>query len=654
HEGLYQADFVREQTDLPLLVRVDTGKLLREKDLKRGGREDAFYVYDQAAGQVVEAPRKTLALNDLVPALEGEYEVQTLQGRVRARPVFELLRAHLDSRFTPEQASAATGVPASLIERLAREIATAQGVVNISGANFGKVYHGDLIERAIILVFALCGHMGRVGASYSAFPFLTPDTAVGALERRGHQMLQMAAAADPRFAGWKEDGYTTEMILAEYTKEALAIGAIAQTSLTHYFHGGLLELSERHNSWDPYLKRPVHEYVREALARGWQVVTPPPEKQPLVLFQVGGNVFRRVRATNQVLQTLLPKLKLVVTVDWRMSSTALYSDYVLPASGWYERTSTTTLASTQTPFIHAINKAIEPLYESLNDWTIFVRLARKLGERARERGLLAYRDRNGKERRLDRLEDAVTMGGVYAEDDEDGLARDSFLNSGNVEMVAWEEFKERGFAAYNGVGTSMRSIGNACEIEPGEPIVPLTRHTALKEPYPTLTRRLQFYVDHDWYLELEEQFPTHKEPPKAGGDYPLQVTGGHARWSAHSDWIDDGLILALQRGEPGMFVSARDAAARGIQDGEYVEAFNDVGSFRVQAMVSPAVRPGQVIIYHGWENYQFEGWRHFKSVMASPMNPIELAGGYGHIRPDPVSFSAGLSDRDTRVEVRKV
>ena len=121
----------------------------------------------------------------------------------------------------------------------------------------------------------------------------------------------------------------------------------------------------------------------------------------------------------------------------------------------------------------------------------------------------------------------------------------------------------------------------------------------------------------------------------------------------HSDWIDDSILLALQRGEPVAFVSAKDAQSRGIADGEFVEVYNDVGNFRIQAVVSSAVRPGQVIIYHAWENYQFEGWRHFKSVMASPINPIELVGGYAHIRPDPIICSPGLSDRDTRVEVRK-
>jgi DMSO reductase family type II enzyme molybdopterin subunit len=653
-EDLYRKDFVREQTDLPLLVRVDNGKLLRENDFKRDGREDVFYIYDEASRQITLAPRHRLALGKLVPALEGEYEAETLSGKLSVRPVFEFLRQRLDENFTPEQAAHITGVPASSIATLARDVAGAGGVVNVSTSNWGKFYHGDLIERAIFLLFALCGHMGKKGATFSAFPALTPDTALGALERHGHQMLLSASASDPRYATWKEDGYTTEMILYEYSKQAVASGSVGLTAMVHFIHGGLVDLADRYRGWDPHLKRSLSEYVEESLTKGWQVVVPPREKEPRILFQIGGNVFRRGRGTQQFLETLQRKLKLIVTVDWRFSGTGLYSDYVLPACGWYERTSTTMLGSSQSPFVQVNDKAAEPLYESLNDWAVFVRLARKLSERARQRGVLTYLDGTGRERKLDRLEETVTCGGLYTEDDDEGVARDAFLNSRNVEQIGWEEFKEKGIAAYTGLGTAIRSIGNACDLKEGEPIVPLTWHTQKKEPYPTLTRRLQFYIDHDWYRELDEHLPTHKDCPTAGGDYPLQVTGGHARWSIHSDWVDDSVILSLQRGEPVAFMSVRDAETRGVHDGEFVELYNDVGNFRIQAVVSPAVRPGQVIIYHAWENYQFEGWRHFKSVMPSPLNPIELVGGYGHIRPDPVTCSPGPSDRGSRVDIRNV
>ena len=355
-EGLHKADFVREQTDLPLLVVESSGQFLREKDLKRGGREDVFYLYDQTAGKVVEATRKSLALNGALPALEGTFQVDTLHGSVAVKPVMEV-RRHLDEHYTPEQASAMCGVPARQIEQLAREVATAKGVVNISTANWGKFYHGDLIERAIILVFALCGHMGRKGATFSAFPMMGLDTALGGPEKRGDQIILSAAGGDPRFAQWREDGYTDEMILYEYVHQAFEQGGITPTSLMYYIHGGLLDVSNEHNSWDPYLKRPVKEYVQEAFDKGWQYLTPGPDKEPRVMFAVGGNFLRRARGTNQLLQHLLPKLRLIVTADWRWTSTALYSDIVLPAASWYERYSTFMMGMPIAAFVHVVNQA---------------------------------------------------------------------------------------------------------------------------------------------------------------------------------------------------------------------------------------------------------------------------------------------------------
>ena len=652
-EKLFKEDFVREQTDLPLLVVESTGRFLREKDFKAGGREDTFYFWDLSSGKLTEAPRKSLALNGTIPALQGSYKVETPQGSVTVKPFMEILSAHLDRNYTPEQAGQITGLSSRVIEQLAREVATAKGVVNISTANWGKCYHGDLIERAILMVFALCGHMGRKGATFSAFPMMGLDTSLGGLEKRGDQIILSAAGGDPRFAQWREEGFTDEMILYEYVHQAFSSGGVTPTSLMYYIHGGILDLCAKHPEWDPDIKRPIKEYVREAFDKKWQFLSPGLDKEPKVMFALGGNFLRRARCTNTLIETFLPKLRLLVSIDWRWNSSALYADLVLPACSWYEKTSTFLMGMPVQPFVHMVNQATEPLYDSMGEWKMFCLLARKVEERASERGIPSYKDANGVEHRFAGLEEKVTFGGLYSEDDEEGIARDAFLNASNVEQIDWEEFKERGIARYTGVGTGMRSIGNTCDIVPGEPVVPLTWHTERKDPYPTLTRRIQFLIDHELFRELGEDLPVHKDPPPAGGDYPLKLTGGHARWSIHSDQVDETLLLQLQRGGPLMFMSAKDALSREIRDGDTVEVSNDVASFQVQAGVSPAVRPGQVIIYHAWENYQFEGWRHFKSVMASPMNPVELAGDYFQIRPITMSNYPGFSDRGTRVEVRR-
>jgi nitrate reductase alpha subunit len=132
------------------------------------------------------------------------------------------------------------------------------------------------------------------------------------------------------------------------------------------------------------------------------------------------------------------------------------------------------------------------------------------------------------------------------------------------------------------------------------------------------------------------------------------LTGGHTRWSIHASWRDDKKLLNLQRGEPLIHIGREDARGRGIRDGDRVRVHNDVGSFEIQARVAPGVRPGQVIVYHAWEPFQFEGGRSHQSLIPSPMNPIHLAGGYFQLQPTLLMGQPGCPDRGTRVEVERV
>jgi anaerobic selenocysteine-containing dehydrogenase len=100
-------------------------------------------------------------------------------------------------------------------------------------------------------------------------------------------------------------------------------------------------------------------------------------------------------------------------------------------------------------------------------------------------------------------------------------------------------------------------------------------------------------------------------------------------------------------------MSVADASERQIADGDVVKIYNDVGEFLVQARVSPTVQPGQVIVYHAWENFQFRGGIGHRNVIASPINPVELVGDYFHVRPAPGILQPGQNDRETRVQVAK-
>ncbi|HEX7110822.1 MAG TPA: nitrate reductase subunit alpha, partial [Mizugakiibacter sp.] len=74
------------------------------------------------------------------------------------------------------------------------------------------------------------------------------------------------------------------------------------------------------------------------------------------------------------------KLDLVVTLDFRMSTSCLYSDVVLPTASWYEKNDLNT--SDMHPFIHPLSAAVDPVYESKSDWEIFKAIAKRFSDYA--------------------------------------------------------------------------------------------------------------------------------------------------------------------------------------------------------------------------------------------------------------------------------
>ncbi|MBI4349944.1 MAG: nitrate reductase subunit alpha [Elusimicrobia bacterium] len=72
------------------------------------------------------------------------------------------------------------------------------------------------------------------------------------------------------------------------------------------------------------------------------------------------------------------KMDLVVDLNFRMDTSALYSDIVLPAATWYEKND---LNSTDMhSFIHPLSEAVPPSWESKSDWDIFKAIAKKISE----------------------------------------------------------------------------------------------------------------------------------------------------------------------------------------------------------------------------------------------------------------------------------
>ncbi len=665
--GLYKKQFVQEQTDLPLLVRKDNGRFLRGSDVVEGEREDQFYWWDTLTGTLTPAPRGTLATTGVDPALEGSYSVLLKDlTTVEVEPVFVRLRQRLED-YTPEKAGEICGIHPDNIRKLARKVATRKTKIFI-GWNSGKYYHGDLMERSMALLLGLTGNWGKKGTGTRSWAFMGMDGLAFQARKQGPgqeaaqkhiagliAMRRLIAADDPTM--------TPEMMqnkAAQMAGELGGLGFPMPPAFMWYHQFGYKERWNDPENNDPSMKRSFDEYVQEATEKGWwdpRFAKAFQDVEPRVLFESGGNMLRRQRGGQKLLlEKLWPKLEMIVSCDYRMTTTGLYSDYILPAAQHYEK------LGNSMPSVHHMNfvlcdRAAPPLDQALPDYEIGIRIVEKIEERAAARGMKEFTDLSGNLRSLEGLGARVTQGGVLRDEEKrfDEIIRDSAVYGLLPKGTTLDTLREKGAMRYTSWGMVGHGQSQASTIRPDEVHNPLRWHTEDKVPYDTLVRRAQYYIDHEWFLEAGEELPTHKEPPNAGGaDRRFQMTSGHNRWSIHSMNMTNNIIQNTHRGEPFVFLNDADAADLGVENGERVRLVSNDGDSLVQAKISPSVRPGQVILYNGFEPYQHEDWYSQADLESGHVKHLGFAAGYGHLNYRPLSWQPIPADRAVRVDVEKV
>jgi DMSO reductase family type II enzyme molybdopterin subunit len=663
--GLYQKQFVQEQTDLPLLVRTDTGRFLRGTDVSDGDREDQFFWWDTLTGTLAPAPRHTLATTGIDPALDGAYPVMLKDGKmVTVEPVFARLRRHLEA-YTPEKAAAICEVNAENIRKLARKVATRRTKIFI-GWNSGKYYHGDLMERAMALLLGLTGNWGKKGTGTRSWAISGMDGEIflPGKAKPGQEAAQQQVAgfmAMRRLVAASDPSLTHEMIQNRMTALANDMpngpGFAMPPAFLWYYQYGYKDRWNDPENHDPSYPRSFDAYLNEAIEKGWwdprfakiyQKVT------PRVLFESGGNVLRRQRGGQKLLlEHLWPKLDLVVSVDYRLTTTGLYSDYVLPAAQHYEK------LGHSMPSVHHLNyvlcdRAVPPAGEALPDLEIGFRLLEKIEERAAARGITEFVDARGQTRKIAGLVSTLTHGGALRDEEKraDESIRDSAVYGVLPKGTSLETLREKGFVRWTGWGQVLHGTSQASTIAPDEVHTPLRWHTEDKVPYDTLVRRAQYYIDHEWFLECGEELPTHKEPPKQGGGRRrFQMTSGHNRWSIHSMNMTNDVILNTHRGEPFAFLNDEEAEELGIANGDKIRVFNDYGDMLIAAKLTPSCRPGQIIVYNGFEPYMHEKWWSQSDLEAGHIKHLGFVGNYGHLKYRIFSWQPIPADRAVKVDV---
>jgi nitrate reductase / nitrite oxidoreductase, alpha subunit len=340
-----------------------------------------------------------------------------------------------DVPCTPRWQQRITGVKAADVIAVARQFAdnaekTEGKSMVIIGAAMNHWYHSDMNYRGVINLLMLCGCIGKSGggwAHYVGQEKLRPQTGWTALafaldwHRPPRQMNStsffyahtdqwryervsvkeiLSPIADPKDfegslidfnvraerMGWLPSAPQLQINPIQVVKDAAAAGLDPKDYAVRALKDGTLKLScEDPDHPDNYPRNLFiwrsnllgssgkgHEYFLKHLLGTSHGVQGK---------ELGADGEQKPMEVAWHAQAPEGKLDLLVTLDFRMSTTCLYSDIVLPTATWYEKNDLNT--SDMHPFIHPLSAAVDPVWESRSDWDIYKGIAKTFSEVAK-------------------------------------------------------------------------------------------------------------------------------------------------------------------------------------------------------------------------------------------------------------------------------
>jgi nitrate reductase alpha subunit len=338
--------------------------------------------------------------------------------------------------YTPAWQEQHTTIGRDTVIRLAREFAgTAEATEGrsmiIIGASINHWYNNNLSYRAPITALILCGCCGRNGGGMNHYvgqeklTLVAPWTtlALGLDWGKPPRLQQSPTWHYVQSDQWRYEGDFTEYApvppettWAKGHAVDLEAKAVRMGWMPFYpqFESNPLDLAEQAARAGAASSDDVAGWVAEGLKDGrvrLSVQDPDLERNwPRVWFIWRGNAImssakghefflrhylgthdnivaeevakEHVRTVRFREPAPRGKMDLVVDINFRMDTSALYSDIVLPTATWYEKNdlNTTDLHS----FIHPLSAAVPPVWESKSDWEIFKAIASKVSELAPE------------------------------------------------------------------------------------------------------------------------------------------------------------------------------------------------------------------------------------------------------------------------------
>ncbi len=792
-----------------------------------GGRKHPRFAHSEHADVLVrKVPVRKLALKDgetlvatVFDLLVANYGIDRGFGGGNVASDYDQ-----DVPYTPAWQERITGVSRANVIEVARAFAdnadkTQGRSMVILGAGVNHWYHGDMIYRGIINLLAMCGCIGQSGGGWSHYvgqEKLRPQTG----------WTPLAFALDwhrpPRHMN------STSFFYAhtdQWRYEKLKLDEILSPTAPVELSGSLIDLNVRAErmGWLPSAPQlqanPLHvaqaagaagkevpAYAVDALKNGtlkFACEDPDdPANFPRNMFVWRSNLLgssgkgheyflKHLLGTQHGVQGkdlgseggVVPqevrwhesapegKLDLLVTLDFRMSTTCMYSDVVLPTATWYEKHDLNT--SDMHPFIHPLSAAVDPAWQARSDWEIFKGIARKFSEVCQghlgvEKDLVLvpmqhdtpgelaqpFAPKDWTKGECEPVPGKTMPAMVVVERDYPNTFR-KFTSLGPLmtrignggKGIAWNTEHEVAFlkqlnrtVTEPGVSQGLPRIDT--DIDAAEVILALApetngevavkawdalakitgrahRHLAVARedekirfrdlqaqprkivssptwsgieseqvsynagwtnvheliPWRTLTGRQQLYQDHQWMLAFGEGLCVYKPPidtktiepmlerrSNGNKELVLNFITPHQKWGIHSTYTDNLIMLTLSRGGPIVWLSEIDAKSAGIEDNDWIEAFNVNGALVARAVVSQRVPSGMVLMYHAQEKIvnvpgsEITGTRGgiHNSVTRTCLKPTHMIGGYAQQSYGFNYYGTIGTNRDEFVIVRKM
>ncbi|WP_336073930.1 nitrate reductase subunit alpha, partial [Klebsiella pneumoniae] len=724
--------------------------------------------------------------------------------------------------YTPAWAEQITGVPRQHIEQIAREFADTAHKTHgrsmiILGAGVNHWYHMDMNYRGMINLLVFCGCVGQRRQQLLRGQFFVAPLAGVVVEIRGTVHLPRRTTPVQGERQRQPAGLRAQFLL---TAQEL-LSPLADASK---FSGSLIDFNVRAErmGWLPSapqlnvnpltIKQQAEaaglspaEFTVQSLKSGdirFAAEQPDSGKNhPRNLFIWRSNLLgssgkgheymlKYLLGTDSGIQgdelgasdevkpeevewqtaAIEGKLDLLVTLDFRMSSTCLFSDIVLPTATWYEKDDMNT--SDMHPFIHPLSAAVDPAWEAKSDWEIYKDIAKSfsqvcVGHLGKETDVvlvplqhdspgelsqpfevldwrkgecdlipgktapsiaLVERDYPATWERftsLGPLLDKLGNGGKgiswntqsevdflgklnYVKPDGPAKGRpriDSAIDAsevilslapetnGQVAVKAWQalgEFtgrdhthlalnKEDEKIRFRDIQAQPRKIISSptwSGLE-SEHVSYNAGYTNVHEliPWRTLSGRQQLYQDHPWMRAFGESLVAYRPPidtrsvsqmkavpPNGFPEKALNFLTPHQKWGIHSTYSENLLMLTLSRGGPIVWLSETDAKELGIEDNDWIEAFNANGALTARAVVSQRVPPGMTMMYHAQERIMNipgsevtgrRGGIHNSVTRVCP-KPTHMIGGYAQLAYGFNYYGTVGSNRDEFIMIRKM